>query len=174
MSRSTLGGRCQPVRPPQHDNQAATYPSRTALPKGRVLLEPPRNRFQMVSPNLEASDAELKVARPVAPPRESVTILPFDWQVLMSLARNAQLGRFVPGKTPESTALQICEDGCQCVFRLRGRARRCQQLTLERSREGSPPAPKKTFTNAMGMALIVSSYSKPDKVMHGQVKLHDV
>ena len=128
----------------------------------------------MVSPKDAACAAEEKPAAPVAPPRESVTILPFDWHVLMSLARNAQLGRFVPGKTPESTALQICEDGCQCVFRLRGRARRCQQLTLERSREGSPPAPKKTFTNAMGMALIVSSYSKPDKVMHGQVKLHDV
>ena len=51
---------------------------------------------------------------------------------------------------------------------------RSEQLTLERSREGSPPAPKKTFTNAMGIALIVSSYSKPDKVIHGQDKLHDI
>ena len=86
-----------------------TYPSRTALPKGRVLLEPPRNRFQMVSPKEAACAAEEKPAAPVAPPRERVTILPLDWHVLMSLARNAQLGRFVPGKTPESTALQTWE-----------------------------------------------------------------
>ena len=97
------------MRPPQHDNQAATYPSRTALPKGRVLLEPPRNRFQMVSPNLEASDAELKVARPVAPPRESVTILPFDWQVCICDARNEQSGRSDPGKSGSPEGLQTCD-----------------------------------------------------------------
>ncbi len=68
---------------------------------------PPRNTFQMVSPNALAWSADEKPAAPVAPPRESVTILPFDWQVLMSSARNVQLGRLVPGKTRESTTLQI-------------------------------------------------------------------
>ena len=31
-----------------------TYPSSTAEPNGRVLLEPPRNRFHMVSAKPEA------------------------------------------------------------------------------------------------------------------------
>ena len=70
----------------------------------------------MVSPKDAACAAEEKPAAPVAPPRESVTILPFDWQVLMSLARNAQLGRFVPGKTPESTALQTWETDVSAYF----------------------------------------------------------
>ena len=37
-----------------HKDGQETHPSRTASPKGRVELEPPRNRFQRVSPNEEA------------------------------------------------------------------------------------------------------------------------
>lgn len=58
-----------------------TYPSKTAFPKGRVELEPPRKRFQMVSAKAVAWESELNPAAPVAPPRLIVTILPFDWQV---------------------------------------------------------------------------------------------
>ena len=77
-----------------------------------VYLEvsvPPRKRFQMVSPKAEAWSSDEKLAAPVAPPSESVTILPRDWQNSMSEARKLQSGRLVPGKTESSTALQICQ-----------------------------------------------------------------
>ena len=85
-----------------------TYPSRTALPKGRTELVPPRNVFQMVSPNAEAWSSEVKDAAPVAPPRDMVTILPLDWQNWMSDARKLQSGMSVPGKSGSSEVLQIC------------------------------------------------------------------
>ncbi len=65
-----------------------TYPSKTALPKGRVELEPPRKRFQMVLPKDFACAPEEKTAAPVAPPRLSVTVLPLAWQALISAAIN--------------------------------------------------------------------------------------
>ena len=112
----------------------------------------------MVSPNALAWSADVKLAEPVAPPREIVTSLPFFWQVLISSARNWQLGILVPGKTPESTLLQLWKMGSRaCVSRRCRDEGRDEQLTLARLRDGTPPAPKKTFTNAMGITLIVSS-----------------
>ena len=75
-----------------------TYPSRTAEPKGRVLDEPPRKTFQMVSANFCAWESELKVGLAPPPPREIRAILPLFWQVWMADARKPQLGRSVPGK----------------------------------------------------------------------------
>lgn len=72
--------------------RAAAYPSRTAFPKGRVELEPPRKVFQMVSAKVLAWEAEVKPAAPVAPPRLMVTILPLDWQVWIAEARKEQFG----------------------------------------------------------------------------------
>ena len=72
-----------------------------------MLLDPPRNRFQIVSPKAVAWDAELKLAAPVAPPREIVTILPLDWQVSICEARNEQSGRSLPGKSGSPEGLQI-------------------------------------------------------------------
>ena len=43
-------------------------------------LDPPRKRFQMVSPNAVACAADEKLAAPVAPPSDMVTIFPLDWQ----------------------------------------------------------------------------------------------
>ena len=110
-------------------------PSSTAAPNGRVSLVPPRNMFQIVSPNAVACASDEKLAAPVAPPSESVTILPLDWHVWMSDARKEQSASAVPGKTVSSTALQM----------------------LAKSSEGAPPVPEKTFTNASGIASIVSS-----------------
>ncbi len=62
----------------------------------------------MVSPKADAWASDEKLAAPVAPPRERVTILPLDWQNWMSEARKLHWGRLVPGKTESSTALQIC------------------------------------------------------------------
>ena len=61
----------------------------------------------MVSPKEVAWSAEVNPAPPVAPPRESVTIFPLDWQVSISDATNEQSGRFVSAKIGESTVLQI-------------------------------------------------------------------
>ncbi len=72
-----------------------------------MLLDPPRKRFQIVSPKDDAWLAEVKLAAPVAPPRERVTILPLDWQVSMSEAREEQSGRFVPENTGFPEVLQI-------------------------------------------------------------------
>lgn len=62
----------------------------------------------MVSPKAAACSSEVKLAAPVAPPREIVTILLLDWQNWMSDARKLQSGMLVPGKTGSSTLLQIC------------------------------------------------------------------
>jgi len=59
-----------------------------ASPKGRVELEPPRKRFQMVLPKAVACASEEKAAVLVAPPILSVTILPLAWQALISAAIN--------------------------------------------------------------------------------------
>ena len=56
-----------------------TYPSRTALPKGRVELDPPRKIFQMVSAKDSAWLSEVNPTAPVAPPKLSVTSFPFAW-----------------------------------------------------------------------------------------------
>ena len=68
---------------------------------------PPRNMFQIVSPKAVAWAADEKLAAPVAPPRDMVTILPRDWQYSMSDARKVQFGMDVPGNTPLSSVLQI-------------------------------------------------------------------
>ena len=72
-----------------------------------MLLVPPRKRFQIVSPKAEAWSAEVKLAAPVAPPRDMVTILPLDWQVSMSEAMKEQSGRSVPENTGSPEVLQI-------------------------------------------------------------------
>lgn len=63
----------------------------------------------MVSPNAVACAADEKLAAPVAPPREMVTILPRDWQYSISEARNWHCASEVPGKTPLPSGLHICE-----------------------------------------------------------------
>ena len=73
-----------------------------------MLLDPPRNRFQTVSPKVVASEAELKLAAPVAPPKERVTILPLAWQASICEASNWQFGSEVPGKFVSSEGLQVC------------------------------------------------------------------
>ena len=78
------------------------------MPKGRVLLDPPRNTFQTVSPKVDASEAELKLAAPVAPPKDSVIILPLAWQASICEARNWQFGNEEPGKFVSSDGLQVC------------------------------------------------------------------
>jgi hypothetical protein len=85
-----------------------SYPSKTADPKGRVLLEPPRKRFQIVWAYAAASLSFAKPLEPVAPPNDIVTIFPAAWQVSILDARNEQLGRFVPGNTGSSAVLQVC------------------------------------------------------------------
>lgn len=88
-------------------NHCGTYPSRTASPNGRVELDPPRNKFQIVSANVCAWESEEKVAAPVAPPRLRVTILPLAWHAFMPADKNWQFGRLVPGKTGSSALLQV-------------------------------------------------------------------
>ena len=75
-----------------------THPSRTTSPNGRVSLLPPRNMFQIVSPNSSASESDEKPTEPVAPPRESVTALPASWHVWMSSAMVSHLRSEVPEK----------------------------------------------------------------------------
>jgi hypothetical protein len=97
--------------PPFHrttHTSSATHPSRTALPKGRVEELPPRNKFQIVSANADACESDEKPTAPVAPPRDSVTILPLDWQKLMSDASAWQFGRAVPENVVLSVGLQVC------------------------------------------------------------------
>jgi hypothetical protein len=72
ISKSTLSS-YQKLLPKK---RVQTYPSRIASPKGRVELVPPKNRFQTVSANVCACASEVKLAKPVAPPRLIVTILP--------------------------------------------------------------------------------------------------
>lgn len=93
-----------PVLPPP--SMSRSTPSRTASANGRVELEPPRKRFQMVSAKVWAWASEENIAAPVAPPKLRVTIFPLAWHALISAARNWQLASSVPGKTPVS-ALQI-------------------------------------------------------------------
>lgn len=50
------------------------YPSSTALPKGRVELEPPRKVFHIVSAKVCAWESEVKPTAPEAPPRLSTLI----------------------------------------------------------------------------------------------------
>lgn len=83
------------------------YPSRTAPPKGRVELVPPRKRFHMVSAKDEACASEVKPAAPVAPPRLMVTIFPLDWHVSIAEAKKEQSGNCVPAKTVLSLTLQV-------------------------------------------------------------------
>lgn len=73
-----------------------------------MLLDPPRNRFQMVSPKAEAWEAELKLAAPVAPPSDRVIILPLAWHAWIEEARNWQFGSSVPAKSESSEGLQVC------------------------------------------------------------------
>ena len=64
------------------------YPSRTAAPKGRVLLEPPRKMFQIVSAKADACESDVKLGFEPPPPRLISTILPLAWQASMCEARN--------------------------------------------------------------------------------------
>lgn len=105
MSRSTLDWRIQLVSSQVKMRQ--TNPSKTASPNGLVELEPPRNRFQIVSANPVACDCDEKESEPVAPPRLIVTILPADWQAWMSDARKLQFGSWVPSNTGLLTELQV-------------------------------------------------------------------
>lgn len=68
---------------------------------------PPRNRFQIVSANEVAWESDWNPTPPVAPPKERVTNLPFDWQYLISGAIVWQLARVVPGKVALSTLLHV-------------------------------------------------------------------
>ena len=72
----------------------------------------------MVSPKALAWEAELKLAAPVAPPRDRVTILPLAWHALIDEARNWQFGSSVPGKFESSEGLQVYlfDDVCKCQF----------------------------------------------------------
>ena len=58
-----------------------TNPSKMASPNGRVVLVPPRNKFQTWSANAAST-----VPPEVVLPSEMVTIFPLDWHVLMSSA----------------------------------------------------------------------------------------
>lgn len=87
--------------------KSRTDPSRTALPKGRVLLDPPRNKSQTVFANCSAWLSLAKPAEPVAPPRLMVTILPAFWHVSISEARKLQSGSWVPSKTASLLVLQV-------------------------------------------------------------------
>ena len=70
-------------------------------------LEPPRNKFQMVSANAFAAASDEKPTSPVAPPRESVTVLPAFWHVLMSSVRLWQFASLVPEKTESPEELHV-------------------------------------------------------------------
>ena len=83
------------------------YPSRTALPNGRVELEPPKKSFQMVSAKVSAWESDWKPTLAPPPPRLSVTAFPLDWQNWTSDARDAQLTRPVPENVALSLALQV-------------------------------------------------------------------
>lgn len=83
------------------------YPSRTASPKGRVELVPPKKRFQTVSAKLSAWLSEVKPTAPVAPPRLMVTIFPLDWHSWISDANAEQSGSSVPGKVALSVGLHV-------------------------------------------------------------------
>lgn len=85
----------------------STYPSRTASPKGRISDDPPKKVFQIVFANSIPWSSDSKPTEPVAPPRLSVTSLPFDWQLVTSLARAEQSGRFVPGNVVLSVGLHV-------------------------------------------------------------------
>ena len=112
----------------------------------------------MVSPKALAWAAELKLAAPVAPPRDSVIILPLAWQAWIDEARNEQSGSSVPGKFEPLEGLQVYS-----FLHISGSPWRVasvfEQLTLAMFNEGRPPAPWNTFTNAKGMASMTSSWS---------------
>jgi hypothetical protein len=84
-----------------------SIPSRTADPKGRVELEPPRNKSQTVCANVVACESDWKPTEPVAPPSEMVMILPLAWHALISEASAWQLARPVPENVPLSVGLQV-------------------------------------------------------------------
>lgn len=95
-----------------------SIPSRIASPKGLVSLVPPRKRFHIWSAKSVACFSSVKVLPPVAPPIDNVTILPFCWQVLMSLARKLQSGSWLSPNGFCVTALQTCSS-----FRTHSRVR---------------------------------------------------
>lgn len=72
-----------------------------------MLLDPPRNRSQIVVANVSAWLAEVKPTEPVPPPRLIVTILPAFWQVSILEARKLQSGSSVPLKTGSFAVLQV-------------------------------------------------------------------
>lgn len=86
-----------------------TYPSRTALPNGRVDELPPRNKSQIVCAKVSAWLSDWNPTEPVAPPRLRVMILPLAWQVVISDASAEQFGRSVPGNVALSVGLHVCE-----------------------------------------------------------------
>jgi len=104
MSRSILQ---EIVRNENSKQKCGAHPSKTASPKGRVELDPPRKRFHTVVAKVCACASEVKLAAPVAPPRLIVMILPLAWQALISAAMNWQLARLVPEKTAP-LLLQVC------------------------------------------------------------------
>jgi hypothetical protein len=61
-----------------------------------------------VSANADACESDEKPTAPVAPPRDRVTILPLDWQKLMSDASAWQFGSAVPANVVLSVGLQVC------------------------------------------------------------------
>ena len=72
-----------------------------------MLLDPPKNKFQIWSANCCACESDVNETAPVAPPMESVTILPLAWHASMSDARNEQLGSSLPEKTGSSSELHV-------------------------------------------------------------------
>ena len=52
------------------------YPSRTAVPNGRVEEVPPRSKFHIVWAKAVACEADVNPTAPVAPPKLIVIILP--------------------------------------------------------------------------------------------------
>lgn len=74
----------------------------------------------------------------------------------MSVARNWQLARLVPGKTPV-LELQICRsDEIYICYKSK------VIVTLEKLISGSPPVEKNTLRNARGIALMMLSWMMMD------------
>ena len=139
------------------------YPSNTASPNGRVVLVPPRKRFQMICAKASPSASFAKDADPVAPPSEMVTIFPAFWHVWISEARNEQSGSCVPGNAPLEDVLQVYEDH---LLQEKNQSRR--EPTLARFTDGKPPVVLNSSKNAIGMISTVLSYHRDRVGQHGE------
>lgn len=85
-------------------------------------------------------------------PREIVIVFPIAWQASISAARNWQLAKSVPGKTPLPAPHIWPKDEGMLWKGMRIRA-------FDRSSCGNPPVEKYAFTNAIGITSITVSFS---------------